>query len=170
MEAYLMMKKVALLVAAFALVAMPASAAPGKGKGKGKSGSNCTLKRGFTVRGTLQSFTPDNPATEADEEEITITVTNANRHARRSGEIEDQDPSTPGVQVKGATYSVSGDPFKYKLVGYSGSDTPSVGDKVKLVGKIRYTKKRCAPEGTSLEDRYGEPNIRKATIKDADPD
>jgi hypothetical protein len=166
-----MMRKIVLLVAAFALVAMPASAAPGKGKGKGKSGSQCkTLKRGFTVRGTLQSFTPDNPGTEADEEEITITVTGANRHARRSGEIADQDPSTPGVQVKGATYTVSGDPFRFKLVGYSGSDTPSAGDKVKLVGKIKYTKKRCAPEGTSLADRYGDPNIRKVKIKDADPD
>ena len=163
-----MIRKIGLLLAALVLAATPAVAEAGKGKGK--SGSHCTVKRGFTVRGTLESFTADDGSTQADEEEITITVTGANRHARRSGELADQDASKPGVQVKGATYSVSGDPFKYKLVGYTGGDTPSTGDKVKLVGKILYTKKRCAPEGTSLEDRYGDVDVRRVKIKDADPD
>jgi hypothetical protein len=162
-----------LLLAVLALGALPAvsQANHGKHKGAGKGHhSKCTVKRGFTVRGTLVSFTADDPATAADEESVDITVTGANRHARRSGEIPDQDAAKPGVQVKGAPYSVSGDPFKYKLVGYQGTDTPSAGDKVKIVGKITYTKKRCAPEGTSLEDRYGDPNIRRVKIKDADPD
>ena len=47
-----MMRKIVLLVAAFALVAVPASATPGKGKGQGQgnNGSHCkTLKRGFTT-------------------------------------------------------------------------------------------------------------------------
>jgi hypothetical protein len=161
-------RTIGLLLALLALAAAPAASQAGKGKGK--SGTHCTLKRGFTVRGTLVSFTADDPNTEADEESITVTVTGANRHARHSGEIADQDASKPGVQVKGATYSVSDDPFKYKLVGYQGTDTPSAGDKVKIVGKIAYTKKKCAPEGTSLADRYGDPNIRKVKIKDADPD
>src|ERR671925_1239775 len=108
-----MIRKIGLLLAALVLAATPAVAEAGKGKGKskGKSGSHCTVKRGFTVRGTLESFTADDGSTQADEEEITITVTGANRHARRSGELADQDASKPGVQVKGATYSVSGDPF-----------------------------------------------------------
>jgi hypothetical protein len=155
------------LLAVFALAGLPAvsQADRGKHKGadnaKGKNGKKCTVKRGFVVRGTLVSFT-------ADEESVEVTVTGANRHARRSGEIADQDASKPGVQVKGASYSVSGDPFKYKLVGYETGEDPAAGDKVRIVGKIEYTKKKCAPEGTSLEDRYGDVNVRKVTIKDAD--
>ena len=55
-------------------------------------------------------------------------------------------------------------------MGFETGETATTGDRVKLVGRIRYTKKRCAPEGTSLEDRYGDPNIRKAVVKDSDGD
>ena len=54
------------------------------------------------VAGTLVSVTPDDPATAASEATVTLTVTNANSHARRSGDIADQDAVKKGVQVKGA--------------------------------------------------------------------
>ena len=103
---------------------------------------------------------------------MTLTVTNANGHARKSGEIADQDPNQEGVQVAGATYTVSGatDPFTLELNGYEGADTPSAGDAVKVNGKIPRTKKKCADEGTSVADRYGAPDVRKVTLTDSDPD
>src|SRR5262245_45494581 len=63
---------------------------------------------GFVVRGTLTSFTADNPATPANEASVSITVTGANRHARNSGELVDTDPATPGTQVQGGPYPVNG--------------------------------------------------------------
>lgn len=129
------------------------------------------VNKGFVVKGTLDSFTADNPATAANEESVTLTVTKANRHAKLSGELADQDATKPGVQVKGATFSADGatdaNGFKVKLVGYGAGETPGSGDKVTLVGKIRVTKAKCAPAGTSTADRYGDVNVRKVKIKDA---
>ena len=156
-----------LLLAVVALVALPAASQAGKGKGQSKSTTHCTVKRAFTVRGLLDGdFTPSDPKTA---DSISIEVRSANRHARRSGEIADQDPSAPGVQVKGAPFSVSGDTFKYKLVDFETNETATTGDKVRLVGKIEYTKQKCEPN-TDLEDRYDDVNIRKAVIKDNDGD
>ena len=165
---------IALLAAA--ALAVPSAQAHRTGEqhshGKGGSKSCKQLKRGFVVKGTLKAggYTPDDPATETNEASISITVTGANRHARRSGELEDQNESRKGVQVKGGSYTVTGgdDAFRVRLVGYEAGEDPEAGDKVRVVGKIRYTKKRCAPEGTSTADRYGEPNVRKVKVKDAD--
>ena len=161
-----------------ALLALPATGLAGGDKGKGKghgSAKSCskTKKVGFIVKGTLVSATADDPATtDTNEAAATITVTGANKHAKRSGELADQDATKDGVQVKGGTYTVTAadDSFKIKLNGYEGTDTPSAGDKVMVIGKIPYTKKRCAPEGTSVADRYGEPNIKKVVVSDRDPD
>jgi hypothetical protein len=160
------------LVAAVALFALPATgvADPGKGKGPAKRCAK-TPKVGYSVKGTLVSLTADNPATPASEASVTITVTKANSHARKSGEIADQDAVKPGVQVKGATYTVAaGDAYKLKLKGYSGADTPSAGDAVHITGKIPRTKRKCAADGTSTADLYGTPNVRKVTVADRDPD
>ena len=154
----------ALLIATGALLALPATGAAETKR------CNKTPKVGYTVTGTLVSGVPDDPATEAFEGTGTITVTEANGHATRSGEIADQDPATEGVQVAGATYTVSGDPYKLVLEGYEGDDTPSPGDTVQVIGKIERTKKKCAAEGTSDADRYGAPDIRKVLVTDADPD
>jgi hypothetical protein len=62
---------------------------------------------GFVVRGTLTSFTADDPATAANEASMSITVSGANRHAGSSGELRDTDASAPGTQVKGGPFSVS---------------------------------------------------------------
>jgi hypothetical protein len=165
------LRPMGLLLAVLALAALPAvsQAGPGHGKGRAHAKSNghgkCTVKRGFTVRGTLvDDFTQSATKTANS---ISITVTSANRHARNSGELADQNASKRGVQAKGASFSVTGDSFKYKLVEFEAGEDPAAGDKVKIIGKITYTKKKCAP-GMSLAARYGDVNIRKVVIKDAD--
>jgi hypothetical protein len=169
-----------LLIAACALLVAPAVGqahhrgdhTKGPKNGQPNSKRCKPTKPGFVVRGTLVSFTADVAGTPVNEASVTITVTGANHHARNSGDIADQDPATDGVQVQGATYTLSAatDPFNARLVGYEGADTPSAGDPVKIIGKVERTKKKCAPGGTSLADRYGDVNVRKVVIHDNDPD
>jgi hypothetical protein len=96
------------LIATGALLALPATggaahkgAAHGKGKGESHS-KRCakTAKVGFSVGGTLVSFTADDAATAADEATVTLLVTSANRHARVSGELEDQDLQRPACRSR----------------------------------------------------------------------
>jgi len=170
-----MLKHSRLMLAVFAaaaLLALPAvgqAAHNGKTHGQGKSCAKPTVKAGFVVKGTLTSFTADDPATTADEESVTITVTRANRHARRSGELTDRDPAKPGVQVAGGTFSVNGstDAFKVGLSGYDTGETPSTGDKVRIVGKVALTKKRCAAADATFDERYGAVNVRRVKVIDA---
>ena len=56
----------------------------------------------YQVGGTLESVTLDDPATAGNQATITLKVTSANMHARRSGELADQNAAKKGVQVKGA--------------------------------------------------------------------
>lgn len=159
------------LVAAAAMLAVPATAlaAPG-GQGTAKSCAKAP-KVGYQVKGTLVSMSADNPATEAFEGTVTITVTSANSHARKSGDIADQDAVTEGVQVAGATYTVPvTDAFLLALHDYEGADTPSPGDLVKVSGRILRTKARCASETTTLATRYGAVDVRRVGIWDNDPD
>ena len=171
------LRLLALLVAAGALLVAPAAGQahhkPGHTKGPKSGHPNSqpckkpATKVGFVVRGTLTSFTADVPATPTNEASVSITVTGANRHARNSGELQDMDPATPGTQVKGGTYTVtaSTDPFTVKLVDFGAGESPAAGDAVKIIGKIARTKAKCAPDDTSLADRYGDVNIRKVVIK-----
>ncbi len=161
------------LVATGALLAVPAAGLaekPDHAKGKGKSGTpgkSCakTHKVGFVVHGTLVSVKADDPHTEASEATVTLKVTRANAHARKSGEIADQDAAKKGVQVAGAEYTVAaGDAFRLKLNDYAPGTLPAVGHRVKVQGKIAVTKKRCAPAGTSTADRYGDVDVRRVTI------
>ena len=169
-------RTIATLAAAGALLAVPgaALAAPGgQGHGQGKAKScQKTPKPGYQVSGTLVSVTEDDPGTTGvNEATVTLTVTVANSHARKSGEIADQDATTEGVQVEGATYTVpTSDAFVLNKHGYADPDTPSAGDFVKVSGRIALTKKRCAPEGTSTADRYAAPDVRRVTIFDRDAD
>ena len=149
----------ALLVAAVAVIALPTTSM-GAGKGESKRCERTPMV-GYSVSGTFVS---------GDASTVTIMVTEANGHARKSGEIADQDATMEGVQVAGATYTVSGDAFKLRLNEYDGVDTPSAGDPVRVIGRVPRTRAKCAPEGTSLADRYGAPDVRKVTITDADPD
>ena len=170
-------KTITMLAAAGTLLAVPAAGVAAKG---GSSAKNTTGKAkscakapsmGYQVSGTLISATADDPATPASEASVTLKVTSANSHAAKSGEIADQNPTKKGVQVKGATYTVPAtDAFTFKLNGYEGTDTPSVGDRVKISGRIKLTKKSCAPAGTSTADRYATPDVKKVTISDRDPD
>jgi len=170
-------RTLAALVAGGALLALPVTglAKPGNSHGKGQgSAHSCKAKKvGFVVRGTLVSYEADDATTPTvNEAVVTMTVTGGNKHARKSGELADMDAVKDGVQVKGGTYvaTAADDAFKLKLNGYQGTDTPSVGDKVMVIGKIALTKKRCAADGTSLADRYGDTNIKRVKISDRDPD
>ena len=164
----------ATLAVSAALLAIPATApaAPGgQGKGKGKTKS-CEKSRSlpYQLAGTL--VTQDDAATtDTFEGTVTLLVTSANRHVRNSGEILDQDADRKGTQVADATYTVPDtDVFELKLNGYVDPDTPSEGDRVKVSGRIPVTKKRCAPESTTTEDRYETPDVRRVTISDRDED
>lgn len=168
-----LLRYVTLLVAGGALlvapVAVQAHHKAGHNKGPQKS-KRCkkTPRVGFVVRGTLVNLTTDNPNTEANEATVTVTVSSANRHARHSGELADQNATEPGVQVKGGVYTVSDDRYSLHLADYEANEAPGIGDKVRISGLIPRVKKHCAAEGTSLADRYGEPNVRRVTIHDAD--
>jgi hypothetical protein len=100
---------------------------------------------------------------------VTLTVTSANRHARNSGELADQDAERKGHQVVGATYTVPVNADVLKL-GNDGAAVPSVGDRVKLKGRVALTNKRCAGEGTSTADRYDIPDVTRVTISDREPE
>lgn len=159
------------LVAAGALLAAPAIGQANPAKGKSASSCAKAHNVGYKLGGTLVSITPDDATTPANEATLTMKLTSSNSAARKSGDIADQDATKPGVQVEGAEVTLSTtDAYTLKLNGYEAPDTPSVGDKVHVVGKIALTKKRCAPAGTSVADRYGASNIRKVTISDRDAD
>lgn len=167
-------RTISTLVAAAALFAVPATAVAAKGgQGKAKSCKK-TPSVGYHVKGTLVSVTQDDPTTtDVFEGTVTITVTSANSHARKSGDIADQDLATEGVQVVGATYTVpatDADGFDLALHGFEGADTPSAGDLVTVGGRIARTKARCAAEGTSLAERYGAVDVRRVAIWDQDAD
>lgn len=153
----------ALLLAAGALLAVPAigqaehkpSHAPGA---KSKRCKKPSVNKGFVVKGTLVSYTADNPATPANEATpLVITVTKANRHARVSGELVDATP-LPGLQ-----YTVpASDAFRVQLAGYEANEVPGAGDKVRVTGKVAVTKTKCAAPGqNTAAERYGAVNVRK---------
>src|SRR5947199_5024800 len=126
-------RSVACLAAAGALLAVPATGMARKphDPAKNKPARGCAKAHTapFVVAGTLVSVTPDNPATAASEATVTLKLTAANRHARRSGEVADQDGAKPGIQPKGFVYTVpAGDAYTLRLRGYQGTDTPSIGD------------------------------------------
>ena len=163
------------VVAAGALLAVPAAGQAdhkGTAHGKGKAKSCAKAQKvGYSLGGTLVSVVADDPATPANEGTVTFTLTSANSHARKSGELADQDATKDGLQWKGGSYTVpTTDAYVLKLSGFEGTDTPSPGDKVKVVGSIALTKKRCAAAGTSTADRYGAVNVRKVTVSDRDAD
>ena len=67
----------------------------------------------------------------------------------------------------GETYTVATtDVLK---LGNDGAAVPSVGDRVKVKGRVALTKKRCADEGATLEDRYQAPDVKRVTISDREP-
>lgn len=155
----------ALLVAAGALLAVPATgdAHHKPTHTKGGKGKSCvkkpTVNKGFVVKGTVVSYKADNPATPANEATpLVITVTNANKHARVSGELADANPMLAGDQ-----YSVPiSDSFKVQLAEYEAGEAPGAGDKVRIIGKVAVTKKKCATaEQNTVAKRYGDVNIRK---------
>jgi hypothetical protein len=178
------LRSTALLIAAAALLAVPAigqanhqpnhnPGAKAKGKGKGKAKSRCVVNKGFVVRGTLASlatYVADNPATPINEANIPVNVTGANRHARRAGVEVGETYTADGTPTTPATVD-NDDPFSVQLSGYevglTPPDGPSVGDRVRIIGKVAVTKRKCEPNA-SLAERYDAVNVRKVKIVDAD--
>jgi len=163
------------LLAAGALLAAPASglAAKPAGKGKAAKANACkAVNMPFNVSGTFVEGAIDNPLTaDVNEGTVTLLVTGANRHARNSGELTDMNAAKKGVQAKGGTYTVATtDAYVLALNGYEAPDTASVGDKVKVKGKVALTRKRCPTAAATLADRYGAVDVRKVTISDRDAD
>jgi hypothetical protein len=173
--------KILALAGAIALVAFPAAGVAKKGEhakrgahtehAKGGKGKSCLKahSRGFQIGGTLVSMTADDAATpDSSEATVTLTVTSANKHARESGELADQDAERKGVQAKGATYTVpAGDAFELRLSSDYGTGTPAPGDRVKVKGRVAITKKRCAADGTTTADRYATPDVTRVSVKPA---
>jgi hypothetical protein len=167
----------AMVAAAGALLAVPAIGEAhheaGHTKGghtKGGHDKRCkkpTVNKGFVVKGTLVSYTADNPATPANEATpLVITVTKANGHARRSGELTTPDANPlPGVQFTVPT----SDAFRVTLDEYEAGEVPGAGDKVRISGKVAVTKKKCATaEQDTLAERYGAVNVRRVKFTEQD--
>ena len=159
------------IAAAGALLAAPAAGlASHRGTPHGQGGGSQNSPRGCATTPKL-AYQVSGDLVSAGAGTVTLRVTSANSHARKSGEIEDQNATRRGVQVAGAMYTVpASDPFVVSLRGYEGTDTPSPGDRVRVSGKIELTKKRCAPAGTSTADRYATPDVKRVTFFDRDAD
>ena len=117
----------AVAVALFAVPATAVAATGGQGKSQGKTKSCAkTHSVGYQVTGTLVSV-------DVSEATVTLTVTHANSHARKSGELDGATYTVPATDVDG---------FVLKLNGYEGTETPTAGDRVKVKGRIARTKPR----------------------------
>ena len=157
-------RTIAALTAVGSALALPAVGTAQRPADPGHQGraQSCENVRtvAYRVSGTLVSATANS---------VTMTVRSANSHARKSGEIADQNATRRGVQVRGATYPVPVSASTLRLRGYEGTDTPSAGDRVKVSGRVPLQKRKCAVAGTSLADRYGAPVVRRVTVSDRDP-
>jgi len=162
--------RITAVLAAAAVVAVPVAADAHKGGrhhgNHGKHGKH-VVNKGFVVTGNLKQngFSPDT-ADPGNQAVVEITVKNANKHARRSGELGDQNASKKGVQVRGGTYKLDNDDDFFRVVrsGYEPGEEPGEGDKVRITGKIPYTRDKSL----TVSDRYGEPNIRRVKLVDSD--
>lgn len=158
------LQTIASLAAAGALLAVPTvgqahhGAPHGKAKGHGKSCANKpTVNKGFVVKGTLVSYNAGLPAT--GDETVTVNVTRRNRHARRV--------TLPTPYVLNSSTDRNG--FRVVLSGYETGEVPTngptAGDKVRIIGKVAVTRKKCATPPTG---RYGDVDVRRVRIVDAD--
>ncbi len=164
------------LAAAGALLAVPAVGqahhrqghdSGGNDGNRGATGRSCakkpTVDKGFVVKGTLVSYTADNPATQnSNEQSLTVTLTRQNRHARRAG-LTDVAGGTSGLQYR---LNAADDAFGLRLSEFEPGETPAAGDRVHIVGKVAVTRKKCAAPNASLADRYGAVDVRKVKIVD----
>ena len=131
----------ALAVGGVAAEAKPGAHAKGPakaGKAKGHS-KKCAKPRtvGFVVKGTFVS---------GAEKSVTLKVTKANRHARKSGLVTIGENFTAVAR-------------KVRYVNSSGPADAQVGDKVRVVGKVTKLKKGCSAGGFTPAA-----SVRKATV------
>ena len=153
------MKKIFFSAAlAAALVVAPAAVDAKKPDNPPAKSKRCkTVNRGFSVSGTNAVFTVTQNPDGTYDGSVTLKATKANKHARKSGvNAKDDTPET----------------FQLDDTKIKGKDpaTTQPDDTVKLTGKIKYAKKGskkhpCGDQGFG-SDRYGDPTIRKAHIRD----
>ena len=171
------LQTIGLLVAAGALLAVPAvgqadhgvphGKAKGKakreGKARGKSQSRCVVNKGFVVKGTLVAggYNAGGPA--AGDETVTLDVTKMNKHASRAGLTD----AVAGGSLQYRVTNAGSDPFRLQISDEVPGTAPGAGDRVRISGKVAVTKRKCEPNA-SLEDRYGIVDVRKVKIVDAD--
>ena len=124
----------------------------------------------FRVAGTLVSATADDPATPASEATVTLTLRSANRHARRSGDIADQDPVKKGVQVKGATSRSRGRCLQAQAARLPGARHAVARRPRRRQRPDRPHEGALRPRRHVVADRYGAIDVRRVTIGDRDPD
>ncbi len=164
---------IASLAAAGAMLALPAVGQAhhrqghSNGGNGGKTSRSCakkpTVNKGFVVKGTLVSYTADNPATQnSNEQSLTVTLTRQNRHAQRAG-LTDVAGGTSGLQYR---LNAVDDAFNLRLSEFEPGEPPAAGDRVHIVGKVAVTRKKCAAPNASLADRYGAVDVRKVKIVD----
>ena len=166
------LQTIALLIAAGALLAVPAigqanhGAPHGKAKGKSKANtraqSKCVVKKGFVVKGTLVTAGYNPGTAAAGDETVTIDVTKMNRHASRSGLTD----VVSGGSLQYRVTNAGADPFRLQISDEVPSTLPGAGDRVRITGKVLVTKRKCEPNA-SLEDRYDAVDVRKVKIVDA---
>lgn len=131
----------AAVAAAVAIAPGLAEARRGGSHGKGAQ-KRCAkkVKRGFVVKGT---FASGNTTT------VTVHITKVNRHAKAAGYDAGEDASfTP---TKGVSY-----------VGFEALEGADTDDRVRVVGKAVYKKKKCGGPSTVFD------SARKAKVFDND--
>ena len=110
-------------------------------KSKGKSKRCAKLRKvGFVVAGTYVS---------GDATSVTLVVTRANRHARKSGLV------TVGEQYTATPSKAS----RIRYVNRTGPADAQPTDRVKVVGKVTVQKRKCA-----TDDFTPEATVRKVTV------
>jgi hypothetical protein len=102
-----------------------ADARPVEGKAQGQAKKCAKPKKvGFVLRGTFVA---------ADATSVTLKVTKASRHARKSGLV-----------TVGESYTATPkDASKIRYVGRTGASDAQPTDKVKVVGKVTRLRKGC---------------------------
>ena len=156
----------ALLVAAGALLAVPAIGEAAHKPSHSPGSKKCKkpiVNKAFIVKGTVVSYTPDNPAVAGNQATVTLTVTKANKHARVSGELEDNNAMLAGTQYTVPATDAGG--FKVTLSEYEAGEGPTAGDRVRVSGKVAVTRKKCATaQQDTVAERYGDVNVKRVAF------
>ena len=164
------MKKILSMTAALALLVPAAATAErpsspgsqGKGKTPSSKGRCGKVNKGYVVAGTLVSHTLTQNPDGTYDGTVTVKVTKANSHAKKSGATTDSEQ----------TYTLDDDKVSFGEGVTDGADEGTdvgladvvAGDKVRVLGKIAVQKKGSKKKACP-GDRYGAVDVRKVGFK-----